>query len=322
MLSGIAIVTCAAACDACVACAATDPVVMLASTTAIKSDFMRPSSCYGTELLDRARELGQLSRPFVVVARFARAEVDAERAELCGARGLRRVLVDVDALGDRELDEARRDNRRLKLCFQQSTRDSALPEVDVPLALFGHCLLHQDVAHLNASARLQNARNLLKSCELVGEEIHDAIRDDDVRPSIFYWKHFAEPLAKIDVSDGCLLRSRARLCDHLWRHVYADDSTSRTYHGRRDQTVDAGAAPDVDDVLTGVQAAHRERISGSGERGNRRLGNSVEPFFLVLEDAREPATGVKVKTALRLGRYERVLLADRVSQPADVETFD
>src|SRR5947207_990587 len=98
MLSGIAIVTC-------VACAATDPVVMLASTTAIKSDFMRPSSCYGTELLDRARELGQLSRPFVIVLRFSRAEVDAERAELCGARGLWRVLVDIDSLGDREIDK-------------------------------------------------------------------------------------------------------------------------------------------------------------------------------------------------------------------------
>lgn len=118
-----------------------------------------------------ARQRRNGLRPLALVPRFSCAEVDSERAELRGARGLRRASINLGAPGDLEIHEPRRDYSCLELCIQQSARDSTLPEIDVLLALFRHWFLNQDVADLKAAARLENTRHFLESGELVGKEV-------------------------------------------------------------------------------------------------------------------------------------------------------
>jgi len=73
---------------------------------------------------------GQRSKglsPLVVPERLPRPEIDSERAELRSARRLWSVRVHVNAIRDLESDKAGGDDRRPKLCIQQSAGDSALP---------------------------------------------------------------------------------------------------------------------------------------------------------------------------------------------------
>ena len=132
----------------------------------------------------RTRESGQLTLPLFVVAGATRAKTDSHRSELGCARCLWRVSVNVQSAHNLELDESGGDDRRLKLCLQQSTRDSAFPQIDVAFALVAHGLLHEDVADLKPPARLECASHLPQSGELVRKEIEDAIRYDDVGPLI------------------------------------------------------------------------------------------------------------------------------------------
>ena len=135
-----------------------------------------------------AAQPGKCLCPFSLVARLSRAEVDSQRAELRGARGLRCASIDVAAPGDLEIHEPRRDDGCLQLCIQQSAGDSTLPEIDVLLALFRYCLLHHNVADLKATARLENTRHFLESGKLVGKEVEDPVRDNHVGPTVGHGK--------------------------------------------------------------------------------------------------------------------------------------
>ena len=146
------------------------------------------SSCAPGPASQLARQSRNRSRPLGFVPRFSCAEVDSERAELRGARGLGRASVNLGAPRDLEIHEARRYHRCFKLCVQQSAGDSTLPEIDVLLALFRHCFLNQDVADLKTAARLENTRHFLESGELIGKEVQHAVRDDDVGPTVGHGK--------------------------------------------------------------------------------------------------------------------------------------
>ena len=76
--------------------------------------------------------------PFLVIGSLSRTEVDPDRTELGGARRLRSAAEDIGAPGDLESHEPRGHDRGVQLCFQQSTGDSALPEIDVSFAGLGH----------------------------------------------------------------------------------------------------------------------------------------------------------------------------------------
>ena len=93
--------------------------------------------------------------------RTTRAEVDPYRPELCRARRLRRLGVDIHACGDLDIHESGGDDRRLKLCFLQSARDSAFPQIDVAFGFVADGSLHENVADLKTAARLEHARHLL-----------------------------------------------------------------------------------------------------------------------------------------------------------------
>lgn len=78
------------------------------------------------------------------------------------------------------------DDRRLKLCFQQSTGNSPLPEADVPFCFSPDALRDKDVPDLKPAGRLEHPRHFLESCKFVGKEIQHPIRNDDVGPTIGY----------------------------------------------------------------------------------------------------------------------------------------
>lgn len=133
-----------------------------------------------------ARQRCQRRNPLALVARLPCAEVDSQCPELCGARRLWRARVNVAAPGDLEIDKPGRNDRCLELCIQQSTGDSAFPEIDVLFAFLGHRFLHQDVADLKATARLEHPRHLAQSPKLVGKKVQHTIRDDDIGPVVFH----------------------------------------------------------------------------------------------------------------------------------------
>ena len=114
--------------------------------------------------------------------RFSRTQIDAESAERCRARVLRGAMKDVGAPRNLDLVESCGTNQLDELCFQQSTRDSAGPEVDVPPRRLRDCFLHDDVADLQSPVGLEYTVDLANHRPLVGSEIDDAVGDDDVRP--------------------------------------------------------------------------------------------------------------------------------------------
>jgi hypothetical protein len=133
------------------------------------------SRLLSTESSNVAGQRCQCRSPLTVVPRLPCSEVDSQRAELRGARGLRGARVDVSTPGDLEIDKTGGYHRYLELCVQQSAGDSALPQVDVLFSLFRHCFLNEDVAYLKAAARFEHTRHFPQSGKLVGKEIQHTV---------------------------------------------------------------------------------------------------------------------------------------------------
>ncbi len=111
---------------------------------------------------------GQCLSQLSVRTRLARPEVDPKRAVFSGTTGLSRAAVNIPAPGDLEADETRGHDGQLELSFQESTRNSTGPERDVLLRALRNRLLDQDVADLQAAARLEHPRHLAQRRVLVG----------------------------------------------------------------------------------------------------------------------------------------------------------
>lgn len=124
---------------------------------------------------DVARQYCHFRDPLSLVARLPCAEVDPQRAELRGARGLWCASINIAAPGDLEIHEPGCNDGRLELCIQQSAGDSTLPQVDVLLALLRYCFLHDDVADLKAATRLEHPRHFAQSGKLVGEKVQHTV---------------------------------------------------------------------------------------------------------------------------------------------------
>ena len=69
--------------------------------------------------------------PLLLVCCLSCAEVDALSPEFCSTARLRRATEDVRLPGDLEVNKACRHDRGLQFCFQQSTSDSARPQIDL-----------------------------------------------------------------------------------------------------------------------------------------------------------------------------------------------
>ena len=122
--------------------------------------------------------------PLLLIGRLACAEVDAHRPEFCGATGLRSATEDVHSLRDLDVNETGGHDRGLQFCFQQSTGNSAGPQIDLLFRVLRHRLLHQDIPDLQAPLRLEHTSHLLQGREFVRHQVEDAIGDDHIGPAI------------------------------------------------------------------------------------------------------------------------------------------
>jgi hypothetical protein len=125
--------------------------------------------------------------PWVRLAlpRLGRSERDALGAERRGAGGARRPRERVPSLGaEIEVDKPRALDYRAGLCFQQSTRNSASPQVDVLLGGVGHGLLDDDVGDLEPTTGFEHAEDFAVYRLFVGAQTDDAVGDGDVRVSV------------------------------------------------------------------------------------------------------------------------------------------
>ncbi len=66
------------------------------------------------------------------------------------------------------------------LCFQQSTGDSAGPEIDVVFRILRHFLMNDDVGDLEAAAWLQHPEHLPHHRHLVRAEVDHAVANHDI----------------------------------------------------------------------------------------------------------------------------------------------
>ena len=122
--------------------------------------------------------------PLLFMCCLARAEVNALCPEFCGTTGLRRATEDVCLPGDLEVNESRSHDRGLQFCFQQSTGNSARPQIDLLFRVLWHRLLHQDIPDLEATAGFEHASHLLQGREFVWQQVEDAVGDDHIGPAI------------------------------------------------------------------------------------------------------------------------------------------
>jgi len=122
--------------------------------------------------------------PLLLICCLARTEVNALCPEFCGTTRLRRATEDVRLPGDLVVNESSSHDRGLQFCFQQSTGNSARPQVDLLFRILWHRLLHQDIPDLEATAGFEHASHLLQGRQLVWQQVEDAVGDDHIGPTI------------------------------------------------------------------------------------------------------------------------------------------
>ena len=122
--------------------------------------------------------------PLLLMCRLARAEVDALSPEFCGTARLRSATEDFRLPGDLEVNEFRSHDRGLQFCFQQSTSNSASPQIDLLLRVRWYLLLHQDIPDLEATRGFEYTSHLLQGREFVRQQVEDSIGDDHIGPAI------------------------------------------------------------------------------------------------------------------------------------------
>ena len=111
---------------------------------------------------------------------LSREDRHAPGAELGGIGFVLASGEDIDFVRHHGVRKARGRERLPPLCFQQSTGNSATPEVDVVARILRHLFVDQDVADLDTSAGFEHTEHFAEDGRLVGAEVDDAIADDHV----------------------------------------------------------------------------------------------------------------------------------------------
>jgi hypothetical protein len=122
--------------------------------------------------------------PLLLIGCFARAEVDAYCPEFCGTTCLRRATENVRLPGDLEVNESGGHDRGLQFCFQQSTGNSARPQIDLLLRVLRHRGTHQDIPDLQATVGFEHASHFPQGRQFVRQQVEDAVGDDHIGPAI------------------------------------------------------------------------------------------------------------------------------------------
>jgi len=136
---------------------------------------------WSRDLTGKAR---QRRLPLLLIGCFARTEVDAYRPEFCGATGLRRATEDVRLPGDLEVNESGRHDRGMQFCFQQSTGNSARPQINLLFRVRRHRGTHQDIPNLEAARGFEYAGHLPQGRQFVRQQVEYPVGDDHIGPAI------------------------------------------------------------------------------------------------------------------------------------------
>jgi hypothetical protein len=80
---------------------------------------------------------------------------------------LRCANEDIRLPSDLEINKSGGHDRGLQFCFQQSTSNSARPQIDLLFRVHWHRGTHQDIPDLKATGGFEHASHLLQSSEFV-----------------------------------------------------------------------------------------------------------------------------------------------------------
>lgn len=114
--------------------------------------------------------------------RFASTAVDSPCTKSGHTGLLRCTAKDVRAPGDLKTLGTSCLDYRLKPCFQQRPGNSTSPQIDMLLGGIGNRLLHEDIADLETTTRLEYSVHLRKHRQLIRTEIDHTVGDDYVHP--------------------------------------------------------------------------------------------------------------------------------------------
>jgi hypothetical protein len=147
----------------------------------------------------------------------------------------------------------------------------------------GTSRVRHDVGDDHAAVVLQHAPHLAQDARLVGRQVDDAVRRDDVRRAVLDRNLLEEPAAElhdVEAERGRDLRlALARDRQHLVGHVDADGAPLGPDLARRDEHVDAGARPEIDHRLAGLRRGGRHGAAAAVEalddlrRNVRQIGS-------------------------------------------------
>ena len=130
----------------------------------------------------------------------------------------------------------------------------------------GDLPLRHDVRDGEPAARLQDPERLAEDAVLVGREVDDAVRDDDVDGVVGERDLLHRPLQELDVRRARLRLVLAGEGEHLVGHVEAVGLARRADPLRREEDVDAAAGAEVEDDLPLLELREGGRVAAA-ERG-------------------------------------------------------
>src|SRR4030042_1246647 len=146
--------------------------------------------------------------------------------ELPGADILQHVFIrEVEPLRGLDVDrgEARFVDDPDVFLGGQRAGDAADADLGDFLELGRKLALEDDVRDAKPAARLEDAEALGEGQALVGDEVEDAVADDDVGRRVVDGEGFDVAEAELDVLEAAAFGVHAGLVDHLGRHVDAND---------------------------------------------------------------------------------------------------
>ena len=157
-----------------------------------------------------------------------------------------------------------------------------------------------------------------KTDGLVGRQVDDAVRHNDVHRVVRYGQRLDLALAKLDILDAHLALAGVGLGEHVVGHVHTDDLALLTHLPRRQEAVDAAAAAQVEHRLARLEAGDRHWIAAAKRKPGHVEG---QPFQQrdVIQTAACAALSALAATGTRLSPQQDAACDAVVSSERAIE---
>ena len=106
---------------------------------------------------------------------FRRPKIYSDRAKRARARRLRCTVENLRLPGNFKVGKASSDDRRLKLCFEQSAGNSARPQINLSLCPLRNRPGDKDIGDLKPSTRSQHTEHFAQRLLLIGSQVKHAV---------------------------------------------------------------------------------------------------------------------------------------------------